>query len=79
MGCTSAKSDKSPMNDNHIPVKERSRLSDLTCKNNVRDIYSLGKLVGTGGFAQVKLAHLKEDKNAKFAIKIIEKEKIKTK
>lgn len=67
MGCNNSKSIKGKggigEDDNMLTVREKGRLQELTCKEDVREIYSFGRVVGTGGFAQVKVASLKTDKN----------------
>lgn len=46
---------------------------------NIRKIYSFEKVLGKGNYGVVRLASLKSDPTSKFAIKIIEKERIKNK
>jgi len=43
---------------------------------NIRKIYSFDKVLGKGNYGVVRLASLKSDPTSKFAIKIIEKERI---
>lgn len=55
------------------PVALRKTAPSYT---NIRKIYSFEKLLGKGNYAVVRLASLKSDPTTKFAIKIIEKERI---
>ena len=46
---------------------------------NIRKIYSFEKVLGKGNYGVVRMASLKSDPSSKFAIKIIEKERLKNK
>lgn len=74
MGCVSGVDVR---NNKIALIKTRNKESVFTSTEDIYKIYTFGKALGVGSFGKVLSATMKKSPDKKFAIKIIEKTKVK--
>lgn len=60
-----------------IAMKTVDHREVLTSTSDIHRLYTFGKVLGVGSFGRVLLAKMKSNSNKQYAIKIIDKRKVK--